>query len=73
MLKDLARLRPNLDEGLAARDSLPPAVIGNLLPSFYFWDFSSHWLYPPNLVALAVAGALVVTGIRWTRRGAAYD
>ena len=59
--------RPNLAEDVSLRDSLPPAVFQHVLPSFYFWDFTSYWRYPPNLVAIAAAILLVATGIGWAR------
>jgi hypothetical protein len=34
-----------------------------ILPSFYFWDFSSYLRYPPNIVALAGAALLVWSGV----------
>jgi hypothetical protein len=54
-------LFPVLAEKIAERDSLFPVGIRGVLPSFYFWDFSSYWTYLPNVAAmLAVMLALGV-------------
>jgi hypothetical protein len=55
-------LRPNLDERIWLRDSLFPELLKPFLPSFYFWDFTSYWFYPPNMVAMAVAALLLAAG-----------
>jgi hypothetical protein len=52
-------LFPHLND---PRDSLFPAVFRPWLPSFYFWDFSSYWWFPPNVVAMAVVALVVVAG-----------
>jgi hypothetical protein len=44
------------------RDSLFPDTLRPWLPSFYFWDFSSYWWFPPNVVAMAVVALVVVAG-----------
>ena len=62
-LPDLAVLFPRFEELLSARDSLFPVGIRHALPCFYFWDFSSYWTYPPNIVAYLVVGALVGVGV----------
>ncbi len=62
-LPDLGVLFPRLEEHLSARDSLFPVGARSALPSFYFWDFSSYWTYPPNVVAYLAVGALVVVGV----------
>jgi hypothetical protein len=55
-------LFPVFEENLAARDSLFPVAMRRWLPSFYLWDFSSYWRYPPNVTALIIASLLVVFG-----------
>ena len=62
-LPDLGVMFPRLEEQLSARDSLFPVGVRSALPSFYFWDFSSYWTYPPNVVAYVIVGALVVVGV----------
>ncbi len=57
-------LFPTLDAGLDGRDSIFPAAMRGWLPSYYFWDFSSYWMYGPNVVAVLGAVALVIAGIR---------
>jgi hypothetical protein len=44
------------------RDSLFPATLRPWLPSFYFWDFSSYWRFPPNVVAMAVVALVAAAG-----------
>ena len=58
-------LFPELDE---PRDSLFPDAVRPWLPSFYFWDFSSYWRFPPNLVAGLIVFVCLLIGIgalRW--------
>ena len=62
-------LYPRLEESLEARDSLFPPALRPFVPSFYFWDFSSYWTYPPNLVAYACVAALVLIGALAARSG----
>jgi hypothetical protein len=68
-LPDLRLLYPRLEESLEARDSLFPPALRPFVPSFYFWDFSSYWTYPPNLVAYACVAALVLIGALAARGG----
>ena len=64
-------LFPRLEENLAARNSLFPVAFRAWLPSFYFWDFSSYWTYPPNLASYAALGLLLLGGgLSRTRRSA---
>lgn len=61
-------LFPNLEEDLAARNSLFPIAFRGWLPSFYFWDFSSYWTYVPNVAwCIAIAFLLAVGGLSSTR------
>jgi hypothetical protein len=62
-LREPRVLFPNLEENLAARNSLFPVGLRAWLPSFYFWDFSSYWTYRPNLVAYATIGLLLLGGL----------
>lgn len=55
-------LFPVLSETLAERNSLFPEVLRGLLPSFYFWDYRSYLLYPPNVVWVTGGLALVAFG-----------
>jgi hypothetical protein len=55
-------IRPNLQESLALRDSVASLPFRSLLPSFYFWDFTSYWFYWPNIVAMLVVGLLIIAG-----------
>jgi hypothetical protein len=58
-------LFPEFDE---PRDSLFPAVLRRWLPSFYFWDFSSYWRFPPNIAAMLIVILLLLVGVfalRW--------
>ncbi len=55
-------LFPRLEERLDMRDSLFPMALRPFVPSFYFWDFQSYWTYPPNVVAYALAAALLTIG-----------
>jgi hypothetical protein len=67
-LRTPAVLLPRLDP---PRDSPFPDALRAWLPSFYFWDFSSYWRFPPNLIAFAAVLLIVITGsvaIRWTAR-----
>jgi hypothetical protein len=68
-------LFPVLAEQLDKRDSLFPVGLRWAFPSFYFWDFSSYWTYPPNVVAFAVTAGLLAIGValalRLARRPAA--
>jgi hypothetical protein len=57
-------LAPQIDAGLAARDTLAPIALREVMPSFYFWDFSSYWTYPPNVVAMAAVALLAIAGAR---------
>jgi len=60
-------LFPVLDERIAMRDSLFPVVVRRVLPSFYFWDFSSYWTYAPNVAAYVAVAALFWWGVRVAR------
>ncbi|HEY3384048.1 MAG TPA: hypothetical protein VGK32_19970 [Vicinamibacterales bacterium] len=60
-------LFPYLSEKIAERDSLFPLGIRGLLPSFYFWDFSSYWTYVPNLAAMLTVALILVAGIALAR------
>jgi hypothetical protein len=44
-----------------ARQSLP-SPLRPFVPSFYFWDFSSYWTYPPNIAAFGLVLALLTMG-----------
>ena len=55
-------LFPEFSEIVWARNSLFPVPLRYSLPSFYFWDFESYLWYPPNVVWVAAAVLLVVTG-----------
>ena len=59
-LADPQVLFPELGE---PRDSLFPAALGHWLPSFYFWDFSSYWSYPPNVAAMVTVLILLLIGM----------
>jgi hypothetical protein len=61
-------LYPVLAEQLEARDSLFPAGLRSMFPSFYFWDFSSYWTYGPNLAAYAITAGLLAAGVVLARR-----
>jgi hypothetical protein len=61
-------LYPVLAEQLDRRDSLFPVGLRPLLPSFYFWDFSSYWTYGPNLAAYIITVLLLATGIALAMR-----
>ena len=67
-LRDPHVLFPVLEENVAARDSLFPVAVRAWLPSFYFWDFHSYWIYRPNLIAYAVIGAILMGGARLCQR-----
>jgi len=56
-------LFPLLGDTIAERDSLFPAGLRRVLPSYYFWDFSSYWTYLPNVVAMAAVIAAIGIGI----------
>jgi hypothetical protein len=58
---------PKLEESLALRESLAEPALRAALPSFYFWDFTSYWWYPPNVVALVVVALLVTWGATQAR------
>jgi hypothetical protein len=68
-LREPRVLFSNLEENLAARNSLFPVGLRAWLPSFYFWDFSSYWTYRPNLVAYAGIGLLLLSGLLGRRAG----
>ena len=61
-LGNLRLLFPRFEESLALRDSLFPISLRPFVPSFYFWDFKSYWTYPPNVIAFALAVALLTIG-----------
>jgi hypothetical protein len=61
-------LAVNLDAGIPARETLWPSELRYVLPSFYFWDFTSYLRYPPNVVALTGALLLVWSGVGLSRR-----
>jgi hypothetical protein len=71
-LPNLHLLYPRLEEQLDARDSLFPLALRPLLPSFYFWDFSSYWTYPPNVVAYGVFVGLIALGT-WATAASPQD
>jgi hypothetical protein len=58
-LQEPGVLFPHLDP---PRDSLFPESLQRVLPSFYFWDFSSYWTYAPNLIAFACVALLLGAG-----------
>ena len=66
-LADPGVLYPRLEEDLARRNSLFPIWMRAWLPSFYFWDFSSYWTYPPNLGSYGALGLLLLGGARMNR------
>jgi hypothetical protein len=45
------------------RDSLFPDVLRRWLPSFYFWDFSSYWRFPPNIAAMLIVLCALLAGM----------
>jgi hypothetical protein len=53
-------LFPELGE---PRDSLFPDALRHWSPSFYFWDFSSYWRFPPNIVAMLTVILCLLVGI----------
>ena len=55
-------LFPVLSETLSDRNSLFPEAFRAVTPSFYFWDYWSYLVYPPNLVWVTAALALVAVG-----------
>lgn len=59
-------LFPNLSELVWERNSLFPIELRYFVPSFYFWDFEGFLTYPPNIVWVAAAALLIVTGFLWT-------
>jgi hypothetical protein len=61
-------LYPVLADSVAERDSLFPAGLRGILPSYYFWDFSSYWTYLPNLLAMAAVAVGIGVGIALARR-----
>jgi hypothetical protein len=61
-VQEPARLVTNLDADLWTRDSLFAPALRGVLPSFYFWDFSSYLTYPPNLLVMSAAVLLVLGG-----------
>ena len=64
-------LFPVLAEALDERNSLFPVAWRGLLPSFYFWDYWTYLVYPPNLVWMGMAAGLIVAGFRVGRVTAA--
>ena len=60
-------MTPKLEESLTLRESLAGESFRSLLPSFYFWDFTSYWFYWPNLVALAIVALLIIWGATQAR------
>ena len=60
-------MMPKLEESLTLRESLAGESFRSLLPSFYFWDFTSYWFYWPNLVALAAVALLIIWGATQAR------
>ena len=48
------------------RNSLLPVAVRYSFPSFYFWDFERYLSYLPNVLWVAGAALLVVTGYWWT-------
>lgn len=59
-------LFPNLSELVWERNSLFPIELRYFVPSFYFWDFEGFLTYLPNIVWVAAAALLIVTGFLWT-------
>jgi hypothetical protein len=55
-------LFPRLEEQLSLRDSLFPAWLRAVVPSYYLWDFRSYLTYPPNVVAMVGTLALMTAG-----------
>jgi hypothetical protein len=53
---------PKLEESLTVRESLATEPLRSLLPSFYFWDFTSYWFYWPNVAAIAGVTLLIIWG-----------
>jgi hypothetical protein len=60
-------LFPVLAETIAERDSLFSVGMRGVLPSFYFWDFSSYWTYLPNLAAMLAVVVALGIGITLAR------
>jgi hypothetical protein len=60
-------LFPVLAEKIAERDSLFPVGIRGVLPSFYYWDFSSYWTYLPNIAAMLMVVLALGVGVVMTR------
>ena len=56
-------LFPNYAEAIAERDSIFRPALRRILPSFYFWDFTSYWTYPPNVIAMGVIVGLLALGV----------
>ena len=59
-------LFPNYSELVWERNSLLPVDLRYSVPSFYFWDFESYLSYLPNVVWVAAAMLLLVTGFMWS-------
>lgn len=59
-------LFPNHSELIWERNSLLPIQLRYYVPSFYFWDFERFLTYLPNIVWVAAAVLLIVTGFVWT-------
>jgi hypothetical protein len=55
-------IRANLEESLALRESVAEPSLRSLLPSFYFWDFTSYWFYWPNVAAMVGVALLIIAG-----------
>lgn len=55
-------IRPNLQESIALRESVAAEPLRSVLPSFYFWDFTSYWVYWPNVVAMIGVALLIIAG-----------
>ncbi len=60
-------LFPVLADTVVERDSLFPVGIRSVLPSFYFWDFSSYWTYLPNAAAMLAVVLAIGAGIAIAR------